>query len=67
MNLFERGKGDLDGHYSARGLNTKMPKEFRLADGVLDLGLVKLMNLGIDPDKSVEPLINAWEYIAQII
>ena len=40
-----------------------MPKEIRLADGVLDLGLVKLVNLGIDPDKSVEPLINAWEYI----
>ena len=39
-----------------------MPKEFRLADGVLDLGLVKLVNLGMNPNKSVEPLINAWEY-----
>ena len=67
MHLFARGKGDLDGQHSARGRNTKMPKEFGLADGVLDLGLVKLVNLGIDPDKSVEPLINAWEYIAQII
>ena len=43
-----------------------MPKEIRLADGVLNLGLVKLVNLGIDPDKSVEPLINAWEYTTQI-
>ena len=66
MHLFARGKGDLDGQHSARGRNTKMPKEFGLADGVLDLGLVKLMNLGIDPDKSVEPLINAWEYTAQV-
>ena len=57
----------MESQHSARGLNTKMPKEIRLADGVLDLGLVKLVNLGIDPDKSVEPLINAWEYIAQII
>ena len=65
--MFKRGKGDLEGQRSARGLNTKMSKIFRLADGVLDLGLVKLVNLGIDPDKSVEPLINAWEYIAQII
>ena len=59
--MFERGKGDLESHYSARGLNTKMPKEFRLADGVLDLGLVKLVNLGMDPDKlqvKLEPLNN---------
>ena len=38
-----------------------MPKEFRLADGVLDLGLVKLVNLGMDPDKlqvKLEPLNN---------
>ena len=32
-------------------LDTKMSK-FRLADRVLDLGLVKLVNLGMDPDKS---------------
>ena len=62
MHLFARGKGDLGGQHSARGLNTKMPKEIRLADGVLDLGLVKLVNLGMNPNKSVEPLINAWEY-----
>ena len=42
-------------HEDAKGL--------RLADGVLDLGLVKLVNLGMNPIKSVEPLINAWEYI----
>ena len=52
----------MESQHSARGLNTKMPKEFRLADGVLDLGLVKLVNLGMNPIKSVEPLINAWEY-----
>ena len=56
----------MESQHSARGLNTKMPKEIRLADGVLNLGLVKLVNLGIDPDKSVEPLINAWEYTNQI-
>ena len=56
----------MESQHSARGLNTKMPKEFRLADGVLDLGLVKLVNLGMNPDKLMEPLINAWEYIAQI-
>ena len=66
MHLFERGKGDLESQHSARGHNTKMPKEFRLADGVLDLGLVKLVNLGMNPNKSVEPLINAWEYTTQI-
>ena len=53
----------MESQHSARGLNTKMPKEFRLADGVLDLGLVKLVNLGMNPIKSVEPLINAWKYI----
>ena len=56
----------MESQHSARGHNTKMPKEFRLADGVLDLGLVKLVNLGMNPDKLMEPLINAWEYIAQI-
>ena len=45
----------MESQHSARGLNTKMPKEFRLADGVLDLGLVKLVNLGMNPDK-LEPL-----------
>ena len=33
---------------------------------MLDLGLVKLVNLGMNPIKSVEPLINAWEYTTQI-
>ena len=47
----------MESHYSARGLNTKMPKEFGLADGVLDLGLVKLVNLGVNPNESMEPLI----------
>ena len=56
----------MESQHSARGLNTKMPKEFGLADGVLDLGLVKLVNLGINPIKSVEPLINAWKYTTQI-
>ena len=48
----------MESQHSARGLNTKMPKEFRLADGVLDLGLVKLVNLGMNPDKLMEPLNN---------
>ena len=44
-----------------------MPKEFRLADGVLDLGLVKLVNLGMDPDKSNWNLSIIWERISQIL
>ena len=67
MHLFARGKGDLGGQHSARGHNTKMPKEFGLADGVLDLGLVKLVNLGMDPDKSNWNLSIIWERISQIL
>ena len=65
--MIERGKGDLDGQHSARGHNTKMPKEFRLADGVLDLGLVKLVNLGLNPDKLSWNLSLIWEHISQIL
>ena len=56
----------MESQHSARGLNTKMPKEFRLADGVLDLELVKLVNLGMNPDKSNWNLSIIWEYMAQI-
>ena len=44
-----------------------MSKIFRLADGVLDLGLVKLVNLGMDPDKSNWNLSIIWERISQIL
>ena len=44
-----------------------MPKEFRLADGVLDLGLVKLVNLGMNPDKLSWNLSIIWEHISQIL
>ena len=65
--MFKRGKGDLEGQRSARGLNTKMPKMFRLADGVLDLGLVKLVNLGMNTDKLFWNLSIIWERISQIL
>ena len=57
----------MESQHSARGHNTKMPKEFGLADGVLDLGLVKLVNLGMDPDKSNWNLSIIWERISQIL
>ena len=57
----------MESQHSARGLNTKMPKEFRLADGVLDLELVKLVNLGMNPDKSNWNLSIIWERISQIL
>ena len=57
----------MESQHSARGHNTKMPKEFRLADGVLDLGLVKLVNLGMNPDKLNWNLSIIWERISQIL
>ena len=57
----------MESQHSARGLNTKMPKEFRLADGMLDLGLVKLVNLGMNPDKLSWNLSIIWEHISQIL